>query len=126
MGVVVVNNTKIAMNQFGRGMRQAAQEVKDEVLDSIEWQMMYGYSEPHGDDGHTEIYQTGALLGSVEVDKSVEFGGTYGWRIKASANTYYASYVHNGTYKLNGRPFITDGVKRCVPTINSIIQKHMK
>lgn len=125
MGVVVVNNTLIAMSQFGRATKAMSQQVDDALIDSIQWQMLYGYHEPHGPDGHTEIYQTGDLMGSVETEKHYEFGSQFGWRITASANTYYASYVHNGTYKLNGRPFITDGVKRCIPEINGIIEKNM-
>ena len=127
-----VDNSKYVLDAFARQMGQAKVEIKDVVLDSILDQMMTGYKEPHGEDGHTEIYDTGALYGSVKVeDGGTTFGsglgasvGSYGWTLTASANTEYASYVHQGTYKLNGRPFITDGVQRVQYTIKQIIQKH--
>lgn len=111
-------------------LRAAAEDIKDEVLDNVLWMMMYGYHEPHGKDGHTEIYDTGALYRSIEakVDtkKIVGFGVEDRFDITVSANTEYASYVHQGTYKLHGRPFITDGINRSMYNIKSILKKRLK
>ena len=58
MGVVVVNNTLIAMSQFGRATKAMSQQVDDALIDSIQWQMLYGYHEPHGPDGPRRHHRT--------------------------------------------------------------------
>lgn len=129
-----IDNSSYVLASFKRQMGQAKEEVKTEILDNILWQMFYGYSEPHGEDGHTEIYDTGALYQSIEVNDGGNIFasgpsatvGSYNWVVEASANTEYASYVHQGTYKLHGRPFITDGFNRATPNVKAIIAKHMK
>ena len=129
-----VDNTPHFLNALSRQQGEAKQEVEDELIDNIMWMMHYGYHDPHGPDGHTEIYDTGALERSLEVKNAGNiYGsgigmrpGTYNWRIEVSANTEYASYVHQGTYKLKGRPFIIDGINRAKPNVQRIIKRHME
>ena len=74
---------------------------------SVQYMMLHGYSDPHpnraGGGFHTEIYDTGALFRDLRAEvkeDSFHIGNTL----------HYATYVHNGTYKLAGRAYITDGV----------------
>lgn len=126
----IIDNTSKVRGALASQLAAAAEDVKDIALDNVLWQMMYGYHEPHGADGHTEIYDTGALYQSIEADvgtsKFVGLGVGDRFTVEVSAGTEYASYVHNGTYKLNGRPFITDGINRSIPEINGAIKKHLK
>ena len=78
-----------------------------------------GYNEPHGEDGHTEIWMTGNLYGSIKSDPE---SGLTGFKIKVGTDVDYASYVHNGTRKLNGRPFIRDAMMENMDKIQDIIK----
>lgn len=130
----VVDNSDKVMRAMFTQMGDAANEIKETALDSVLWMMLHGYDEPHGEDGHTEIYDTGALYQSIEskVDNvynsgiGINLNNNVSYRITVSANTEYASYVHQGTSKLHGRPFITDGINRVKPTLKQITEKHMK
>ncbi len=125
-----VDNTAAVTRAMSTQLAAAAEDIKDKALDSVLWMMLYGYNEPHGEDGHTEIYDTGALYRSIEakVDtkKVVGLGVQDRFDVIVSANTEYASYVHQGTYKLHGRPFITDGINRITHDIETTIKKHLK
>lgn len=70
--------------------------------------MLYGYHTPHGKDGHTEIVDTGALFDSIEAETKKSSMNAYTTNVGSSLK--YASYVHDGTSKLQGRPFISDGI----------------
>lgn len=89
---------------------------------SVRFMMLHGYNDPHpnrkGGGFHTEIYDTGALFNDVraEIDgDDVHIGNTL----------YYAQYVHDGTHKLRGRPYITDGITT-VADFESVVAKELK
>ena len=132
--IKIVDNSSKVLRALNTQMGDAANEIKDTVIDSIMWQMLYGYNEPHGEDGHTEIYDTGALMQSLDakVDNvfnsgiGINLGNNVSYRVTVSADTEYASYVHQGTSTLHGRPFITDGINRVKPTLEAITKKHLK
>ena len=117
---IVVDNREKVMHALYSQMKEASEEIKETVLDSVLWQMLHGYNEPHGEDGHTEIYDTGRLYESMNAKVDEVFNSGFGitlsnnksFRITVSTDTEYASYVHNGTTRLKGRPFITDGINR--------------
>lgn len=131
---IVVDNREKVMHGLYDQMGDAANEIKETVLDSVLWQMLHGYNEPHGEDGHTEIYDTGRLYESIEAKVDEVYNSGFGmnisnnksFRITVSTNTEYASYVHQGTSKLHGRPFITDGINRQTYNIEQIVRKHLK
>lgn len=94
----------------------AMQDAAEIAVEAIQNQILYGYNTPHGKDGHTEIVDTGRLFDSItaEVEKTSENA----WTTTAGASSQagrmepvdYAVYVHEGTAKLEGRPFITDAL----------------
>ena len=123
------DNTEIFLGALAAQLEDAAYEAEDVLIENVEWMMMYGYHEPHGKDGHTEIYDTGALLRSIEAEVKkdyLNFNSVAGFTIDVSANTKYAMFVHQGTRKLHGRPFLRDGVKRAMPEVQSTILKSLK
>lgn len=81
-------------------LEQAASESLEaagqEAVATIQQQMLTGYAHP--------IVNTGALLGSIRysVDGSTLHVGT---------SMPYAFAVHDGTSRMPGRPFLTDGIR---------------
>ena len=70
---------------------------------------------------HTAIFDTGNLEGSINyrVNK-------YNKTVAIGTNVHYAKYVHEGTYKLHGRPFLRDGVKNNIKRIMEIAKAYLQ
>ena len=85
---------------------------------------MYGYHEPHGEDGHTEIYDTGKLIDTLDGEVKKASQNTY--EVTVGSPQDYAVYVHQGTLKLHGRPFIRDGLEGNQDKIKEIFEKNAK
>lgn len=125
MSVKFRSYINVVQKQNLQNFSSAADELKNEAVEWVQEQMLYGYHTPHGKDGHTEIYDTGYLA-----EKSLQAKAT-----KASQNTFtvevgstadYAKYVHDGTYKLGARPFITDALVKNSSKIEEIVSRHAK
>lgn len=104
--------------------------VGDGVDDSpiIEWvqnQMLYGYHDPHGKDGHTEIYDTG-FMSEKSLRASAKRDSQNTYTISAGSTAPYAGYVHNGTHKLKARPFLVDALEKNNDKAKAIYEKHLK
>ena len=119
-----VDNSPYFLSYLSSGLGEAGQEIADIARDAVQEKILYGYHEPHGADGHTEIVDTGRLFDSIESKITGRTSSTV--TVSVSANTEYASYVHQGTYKLNGRPFVTDGVNEAKPEIRSAFERIMR
>lgn len=101
------NNIPEFKKKFVENAKSAVEEMAAEAHASVQYMMLHGYSDPHpnrnGPGFHTEIYDTGALFKDLRAeveDNHFRIGNTLD----------YATYVHEGTWKLQGRPYITDGV----------------
>jgi len=118
------DNSEIFIRAMQKGLGTAGDKVKEIAVEGVQNKMLYGYHTPHGEDGHTAILDTGALFDSIEgkVSRASQNLVT----VTVSAGTEYASYVHQGTYKLEGRPFITDGVNEVTPQIKSTIESTLR
>lgn len=94
----------------------ACKAVEGIAVDAVLDQMLYGYSTPHGPDGHTEIVDTGRLYNSITSDSRKV--SSHVWEVTVGASSQagrmedvgYVDYVHNGTARLEARPFITDAL----------------
>lgn len=89
----------------------AAQQLKTELVEAVQEKILYGYNDPHGDDGHTEIVDTGRLFDSIDAEVKRDSQNTVTVTVGSTGDTPYAIFVHNGTRKLKGRPFITDAIQ---------------
>lgn len=102
-----VDNSDIILDKVAANCQEAMEAVGEILVEAVQNRILYGYNDLHGDPPHTEIVDTGALFDSIgaEVEKVSQntFTTTVG------AGTSYAGYVHDGTSKLKGRPFLTDG-----------------
>lgn len=118
------DNSEIFIKAMQKGLGAAGEKVAEIAVEGVQNKMLYGYHTPHGEDGHTAILDTGALFDSIE--GRVKRASQNLVTVTVTAGTEYASYVHNGTYKLEGRPFITDGVNEVTPQIKSAIETALK
>lgn len=128
MGTVGFNvkfksEVNIVRSKVTDALEAASNELKEKSIEWVQEKMLYGYHDPHGPDGHTEIVDTGATFDSVDADTQRNSQDSY--TVKAGVQTDYAVYVHNGTRKLKGRPFLRDAMMEHVSDIESIMKKHM-
>lgn len=90
---------------------KAARRASQQAVEAVQWQILYGYHDVHGlpDNPHTEIVETGRLFDSIQGE--VKRSGQNVIGVSVGTNVPYARYVHDGTYKLVGRPFLADAIR---------------
>ena len=121
---VFKDNTELILNALASATADGAKKMADCAVDSVQYQILYGYKDPHGKDGHTEIVDTGALFDSVKGDVKRQSQNLY--TITVGTDRPYAVYVHNGTRYLKARRFITDGINRARGDMEDILRDEMK
>lgn len=121
---VFKDNTELVLNALASATKDGAQKMADCAVESVQYQILYGYKDPHGKDGHTEIVDTGALFDSIKGDVKRQSQNLY--TITVGTDRPYAVYVHNGTRYLKARRFITDGINRARGDMEDILRDEMK
>lgn len=121
---VFKDNTELILNALASATAEGAQKMADTAVESVQYQILYGYKDPHGKDGHTEIVGTGALFDSIKGDVQRQSQNLY--TITVGTDRKYAVYVHNGTRYLKARRFITDGINRARGDMEDILRSEMK
>ena len=121
---VFKDNTELILNALASATAEGAQKMADTAVESVQYQILYGYKDPHGKDGHTEIVDTGALFDSIKGDVKRQSQNLY--TITVGTDRKYAVYVHNGTRYLKARRFITDGINRARGDMEDILRDEMK
>ena len=121
---VFKDNTELILNSIASATKEGAQKMADCAVESVQYQILYGYKDPHGKDGHTEIVDTGALFDSIKADVKRQSQNLY--TITVGTDRPYAVYVHNGTRYLKARHFITDGINRARGDMEDILRDEMK
>lgn len=117
------NSTQVFKAVIGQ-MDDAADQLKQELVEAVQTKMLYGYKDRHGPDGHTEIVDTGRLFDSI--DANVQRVSQNAVDIEVGSNDVpYAIFVHNGTRKLKGRPFIRDTLREQQSHIRDIIKNNL-
>ena len=91
------DNSKVVLKTLDGNVSAALNAMGIKATNLILWQMRQGYGKP--------IRQTGDLQRDVqyEVDKA-------GRKVRVGNTLEYGPYVHDGTYKMAGRPYIRDGL----------------
>lgn len=118
------NSVEILKRMRG-ALGDSAEEVKEILVEAVQEKILYGYHDRHGSDGHTEIVDTGRLFDSIKADVKRESQNTYTVTVGATGDTPYAIYVHQGTRKLKGRPFIRDGIEESRPRVRAAMEKNI-
>lgn len=121
---VFKDNTELVLNALASSTKEGAQKMADCAVESVQNQILYGYKDPHGKDGHTEIVDTGALFDSIKGDVKRQSQNLY--TITVGTDRPYAVYVHNGTRYLKARRFITDGINKARGDMEDILRDEMK
>ena len=121
---VFKDNTELILNALASATAEGAQKMADTAVESVQYQILYGYKDPHGEDGHTEIVDTGALFDSIKGDVKRQSQNIY--TITVGTDRPYAVYVHNGTRYLKARRFITDGINKARGDMEDILRNEMK
>lgn len=109
--VKLTDNSKIVLNQMGGNVEAALDAMGTAAVGMIVRQMQGGYGKP--------IRQTGNLMRDVqyEVDTNVARVG----------NTLdYSIFVHDGTSRMPGRPYISDGLLGKDGELGSVAAPHLK
>lgn len=117
------DHSDIVLRQMRQNIGAAADNLAELAVEAIQTKMLYGYKDVHGNPPHTEIVDTGALFDSV--DAEVKRVSQNGFTVNGGAGTSYAKYVHDGTRKLKGRPFVTDGLMEAKPEIQNGLAKSL-
>lgn len=113
--VKLTDNSKIVLDTMDGNIRAALEAMGIKGQNLVLWQMRQGYGKP--------IRQTGDLQRdlSYEVNK---------WRrvVKIGNTLYYAPFVHEGTSKMAGRPYIYDGLsgESNGKQLLNVAQEHLK
>lgn len=116
MAYTLKNHLDTVLHTLDGNAPVAMQKAGEIAVEAIQKKMLYGYQTPHGRDHHTEIVDTGRLFDSITAD--VQHVSQNTWVTTAGASSEagrmedvsYAGYVHDGTAKLEGRPFIRDAL----------------
>ena len=122
------DNSSQVYTKVGEASTSAMEECGKLLVEKIKDKMKNGYHEPHGKDGHTEIYDTGKLYNSVRYEvhptKNHIATVTVGTDMSATnrSGKPYSIYVHEGTYKLHGRPFIRDATNENLQAVKDKIK----
>ena len=119
MAVKYIDNTAVVMKRLDQNCNAAMQAVAKVLVEAVQYKILYGYSVPHGKDGHTEILESGTLFDSIEAEPEKVSQNTYGCTV--GSGVQYASYVHDGTSKLGGRPFIRDAILDSGPAVTEVL-----
>ena len=114
-----VDNSDIILRKVANNCQEAMEQVGELLVEAVQGKILYGYSDVHGNPPHTEIVDTGALFDSIEAEVSRASQNAFG--VSVSTDVSYAGYVHDGTYKLKGRPFMSDGVMESREDVQSIL-----
>ena len=98
MPVVFIDNSPRVLAQMGANKKKALAAAGVKAVNLTLWQMRQGYGKP--------IRITGDL--QRDVHAVVGFAGED--TVSVGNSLEYAPFVHEGTYKMKGRPYLRDGL----------------
>lgn len=124
MAVRFEDHSTEVLRRVRGNLKTAAVDVGDIARDAVQMKMLYGYKDVHGNPPHTEIVDTGRLFDSIEGQVKAVNANVY--QTSVGTDVPYAEYVHEGTYKLKGRPFITDGILDSREEIKDAIREALR
>lgn len=120
-----VRYDNIVLRRIAANAQAAAGDLAEVGQEAVQWQMLWGYHDVHGNPPHTEIVDTGRLFDSIEAEVN-RVTGNYFYQVSIGTDVPYAIYVHEGTSRLAGRPFIADGLNTATPQIEATIRDRLR
>lgn len=124
--VGLVDHSDYVIKQFQGALGDASKVIAGMAVEAVQSKMLYGYHDVHGlpDNPHTEILDTGTLFDSITASIVRVSQNTF--TVSVGTTVPYAIYVHEGTSKLKGRPFITDAMAESSKSIESAIVRTLR
>ena len=119
-----VNNSAMILRRIGTNSQAAMDAAAEMLVEDVQEKMLYGYSDVHGNPPHTEIVDTGRLFESI--DAAVSRDSQNAFSVEVGTNVPYAIYVHEGTHKLKGRPFISDAILENREKLKELLSTDLK
>lgn len=110
--IKLTDNSTLALAMMRRNRDAALSAMGEEAVGAVVRQMQSGYGKP--------IRQTGNLMGSIAHAQSGDMTEDVG------TNVEYATYVHEGTSKMVGRPYITDGITGAKNRLRKVGEAYLK
>lgn len=114
MQIKIVNHAPQALSQMQGNIKAALNAMGLKAVGMIREQMISGYGKP--------IRQTGNLIRDVNhavenhAEKTVDVGN----------GLYYAPFVHEGTSRMAGRPYITDAISGGAEELKQVAAQYLK
>lgn len=124
MAVRFEDHSTEVLRRVRGNLKTAAVDVGDIARDAVQMKMLYGYHDVHGNPPHTEIVDTGRLFDSIEGQVKAVNANVY--QTSVGTDVPYAEYVHEGTSRLKGRPFIADGILDSRDEIQAAIREALR
>lgn len=118
-----VSHANVVLKKVQEAMSSSMEEIKKIAVEDVQYQILYGYKDRHGKDGHTEIVDTGRLFDSIESDVKRDSQNSY--TVTVETDVPYAVYVHEGTRKLKARRFMKDAMQKNEGKYKKIIEKNL-
>lgn len=97
-GVKITDNSGQVQQQMQKNVKAALTAMGVTGVELVNRQMQSGYGKP--------IRDTGDLMRDVSFEVEASGENT----VDIGNSLYYGPYVHEGTYKMQGRPYITDAL----------------
>ena len=120
----IKDNSTLIMGKISTNAEQGIRQASERAIEMVKEKILYGYNEPHGKDGHTEIVDTGALYDSIRAETKRVSQNAFSFEV--GTDLPYAVYVHEGTHKLRGRAFIRDAMIEGAEELNDIIGNDLR
>lgn len=125
MKVSFKSNLSVVTRQILGNLDDAGDQLAEDAVEWVQEQMLYGYSDPHGPDGHTEIYWSGHMItDTIKAEPHKDSQNVL--TVSVGSTAPYAKYVHQGTHKLKARPFLRDALEKHRSDVEKIAAEHMK
>ena len=106
------DHSDIVMRQMNANSDDTMSAVAEKLVESVQKAMLYKYKKMPVD--------TGRLYDSIEAEKKRTSSNSF--TVQVGSAVKYAGYVHEGTRKMAGRPYIRDGVMDAQDDLRSIMQ----
>lgn len=112
LAVRFTDNSAKVLAMIQANGRAALAAMGEEAVGATVKQMQSGYGSP--------IRQTGNLMGSIAHAKSGDMTEDVG------TNVEYATFVHEGTSKMAGRPYLKDGITGAKNRLQKVAEAYLK
>ena len=121
---VIKDHSDVILKQIASNAQAAMDKAAEILVEAVQEKILYGYKDFHGRPPHTEIVDTGRLFDSISANVSKASQNAFS--VDVGTDVPYAVYVHEGTSKLKGRPFITDGALAAQEDLQNALSGTMK